>query len=127
MPAIFTTSVNDARGTVEIHFASTRLEHNLSSQQQRVRAYGSAAATKILLRLSQLHAAPDLEAARALPGRCHELHGDRKGQLAITVSGGLRLVFEPVKHPPPQRPDGGLDWGAVTVIRILEVTNYHDD
>lgn len=112
---------------MEIHFANTRLEHDLSSQQQRVRAYGSAAATKILLRLSQLHAAPDLETARALPGRCHELYGDRKGQFAITVAGGLRLVFEPAEHPPPRKPDGGLDWRAVTMIRILEVTNYHDD
>jgi proteic killer suppression protein len=60
-----------------------------------------------------------------LPGSCHELHGDRAGQLAIEVTKGMRLVFKPTDNPPPTKPDSGLDCDAVVAITILEVTDYH--
>lgn len=111
---------------MEIFFSSRRLEDCLSHERDRVREYGAQEARKIALRLTQLRAAPNLETMRSLPGHCHELLGDREGQLAVTVHGGLRLVFAPDEDPPPTKPDGGLDWRTVTAIRILEVTNYHD-
>lgn len=62
---------------------------------------------------------------RTLPGRCHELTGDRKGELAVDLRGPYRLVFEPADNPPPVKEDGGLDWRRVTAVRILEVEDYH--
>lgn len=111
---------------MEIFFSSKKLEDCLSRQPDRVRKYGRTAADKIGLRLTQLLAAPSLDTMRQLPGRCHELQGDREGQLAMTVHGGFRLVFVPAADSPPVKPDGGLDWRTVTAIRILEVTDYHD-
>ena len=63
---------------------------------------------------------------KTLPGRCHELTGDRKGQLAVDVTKNVRLVFEPADEPTPTREGGGLDWEGVKSVRILEVVDYHD-
>ena len=75
-------------------------------------------------RLNELHAASNLECMRELPGRCHELHGDRTGQLSIDVKQPYRLIFEPVGDD-ILKADGGLDWSKVTTIRILEVEDTH--
>ncbi len=72
-----------------------------------------------------MRAAPNLETMRTLPGRCHELHGDRKGQLALDLEHPRRLVFVPANDPVPTRAEGGLDWSRVTVVKILEVVDYH--
>jgi len=63
---------------------------------------------------------------RYLPGRCHELKGDRAGQLAVSLNEPYRLIFEPEHDPLPRTTNGGLDWQAVTAIRILDILDYHD-
>ncbi|MHB1341365.1 MAG: type II toxin-antitoxin system RelE/ParE family toxin [Coriobacteriia bacterium] len=110
---------------MEVCFTTKRLAALLSSDKERTRTYGSDAAKALARRLRQLTAAADLDTMRTLPGRCHELQGHRNGQLAIDITKGLRLVIEPAHDPPPCKPDGGLDWTAITAIRILEVTDYH--
>jgi proteic killer suppression protein len=110
---------------VEIEIATAKLQKTLATEHDRVCAYGPPAAKALGRRLTQLHAAQNLEVMRTLPGNCHELKGDRKGQLAVEVTKGLRVVFRPTEHPPPSRSDGGLDWSAVTAITVLEVTDYH--
>lgn len=112
---------------MEVYFSTKKLANVLSSDKVRTRAFGTDAGTVLARRLSQLSAASELEMMRTLPGRCHELKGDRAGQIAVDVTKGLRLIFEPAHDPPPSKPDGGLDWTAVTAIRILEVTDYHGD
>lgn len=123
--ATFTVSVKHNGVRVEITFSSAKVEQLLATEAARVRALGPEAARLVYRRMVQLHAASDLAAMATLPGRCHELFGDRDGQLAVEVTKGLRLVFTPTDQPPPRKPDGGLDWSAVTAITILEVTDYH--
>jgi len=59
------------------------------------------------------------------PNRCHELTGNRKGTISIDLDGPYRLLFEPINDPLPTLPDGGLDWGGVTAIKILGVEDTH--
>jgi len=59
------------------------------------------------------------------PARCHELTGDRKGQLSVDLKHPYRLIFEPNNDPRPSKPDGGLDWAMVSAVRILEITDTH--
>ena len=67
-----------------------------------------------------------LEDLRNLPqARCHELTGNREGQLSVDLKYPYRLIFEPADKPVPSKVDGGLDWGKVTTIRILEVEDTH--
>lgn len=77
-------------------------------------------------RLDELYDADVLAQIRFLPGpRCHELKGNRAGQLSVDLAGPYRLIFEPADDPVPTKPDGGLDWRRVTAVRIREVTDTH--
>ena len=65
---------------------------------------------------------------RTLPqAYCHELKGNRSGQLAVKLDEGYRMVLEVANDPVPRKPDGGLDWSQVSAIRILKLAeDYHD-
>lgn len=110
---------------MEIGIANNKLQRVLESQRGLQREHGQSCARKTMGRLRDLEAAPCLEDMRTLPGNCHELDGDRAGQLAIEVSGGKRLILEPANNPGPAKPDGGLDWAAVKAVRILALLDYH--
>lgn len=110
---------------MEILFATRRLEKLCNSERQLVRALGQQRAKVLRRRIDQLRAVENLEVMRALPGRCHELTGDRKGKLSIDLDGPYRLLFEPADNPPPVKQDGGLEWRLVTAIQILEVEDTH--
>ena len=75
--------------------------------------------------MDDLEAASCLEDYRNLPGECEELKAKRIGQLSLKLAGGMRLVFTPDHSPPPLKPDGGLDWAAVTAVMIEEIVDYH--
>ena len=111
---------------VDIVFDTERLEKQCSDLRKLTRKYGERQARVIRRRLDDLRAAASLEDFRSLPGRCHELKGDRKGQLALDLVGGDRLVFEPAENPPPAKPDGGLDWPSITSALIKGIEDYHE-
>lgn len=91
------------------------------------REYGQVRARILQRRLDDLRAATVLEDMRPpLPGRCHELTGNREGELAIDLDHPYRLVFCVADNPVPLKEDGGLDWKSVTAIQITEITDYHD-
>jgi len=110
---------------LEVVFATRELEKKLGSDKARRKHFGDETGRRVARRLLELGAAPSLGSLRNAPGRCHELGEDRKGQLAVTITSNYRLVFEPADEPTAQLDDGGLDWSAVTKVRILEVTDYH--
>ena len=64
-----------------------------NSEKLWIKKYGKNCAKKINLRLDDLQAAVNLEILRVLPGRCHELKGDKKGQLSLDLEQPLRLIF----------------------------------
>lgn len=83
-------------------------------------------ARKVNQRLKDLNGADTLAIMRTIPAaRCHELTGDRKGELAVDVSGNYRMIFEPNHDPKPKKDDGGLNWEEVTKIQINEIEDYH--
>ncbi len=64
---------------------------------------------------------------RFLPApRCHELKGNRKGQLSVDLDHPYRLIFKPVEDPIPEKPDGGIDWKKVKSICIVGVEDTHE-
>lgn len=111
---------------MNIIFYDRELAKCVNEYRLLVREYGERRAKIIRRRLSELAAATVLDDLRNLPAaRCHELRGNRRGQLAVDLDHPYRLIFEP-KPPPPRKEDGGLDWQRVTEIVVLEITNYHD-
>ncbi len=111
---------------MEVKFAQQKLAKLCNSERDLTRRFGAEGAKRLAARLAQLEAAPSLDDLRDMPGRCHELVGDRKGSLSIDVHGPYRLVFVPASNPPPSKPDGGLDWSSVDAITVLDIIDTHD-
>jgi toxin HigB-1 len=110
---------------VDVSFRTSALRKVCESDKESRRAHGQDCAKKLVARLADLRAAPSLAELRHLPGRCHELDGSRKGQLAVKLVGGKRLVFEPVDAAAAANDDGGLDWALVEAVRVVEIVDYH--
>lgn len=111
---------------MDIQFESTGAADQFNDLKRLVRLHNVQRAKLIRRRLDDLHAAPDLETMRHLPGRCHELKGDRALQLSVDLDGPYRLIVYPAHNPIPLKPDGGLDWRKVTAVVIKEVVDTHE-
>ena len=93
-----------------------------------VKTFGTIKAKKLKIVLTQLKAAPNLGVfapPMSPPHRCHELTGNRKGQLTVDSGHPYRLVFKPNHNPLPERAEGGLDWKLVTSIEIEGIEDTH--
>ncbi|NWJ95907.1 MAG: type II toxin-antitoxin system RelE/ParE family toxin [Chloroflexi bacterium] len=104
---------------MDITFQTTKLKRVLNDEKQITKIYGLQVAKVLKRRLFELGAAETLKQISPLPPpRCHELKGDRAGQLSVELPQGFRLIFVPTNEPKPLKEDGGLDWSKVTVISI---------
>lgn len=111
---------------MDILFQDHKLEKLFNNDSLLFRKYGTECAKLLKRRLDELRAADNLEILRSLSrARCHELKGDRAGTLAVDAKNPYRLIFEPAHEPVPRKPDGGLDWAQVTIVRVLSVEDYH--
>lgn len=110
---------------MDISFASKKLQRQMTDDKAMQKAFGQL--TKPLrLRLRTLASVDFLaDVPAGPPDRCHQLTGDRSGEIAVWLKENWRLIFVPDHDPVPIRPDGGLDLAAVTAITIIEVTDYH--
>lgn len=110
---------------MNIKFDARRFAKEVNDSRRLVRRHGERRANLIRRRLDELRAASTLEEMRYLPAaRCHELHGNRSGQLSVDLDHPYRLIFVP-EAPVPVRDDGGLDWERVTAIVITGVEDTH--
>ena len=110
---------------MQISFGKRRLQKTCEEHRALQREHGAACAKRVASRLADLEAASSLEDFRHLPGGCHELDGDRDGQLALKLPDGKRLVIRPTADQLPVTDDGGLDWSAVESVEIVEIVDYH--
>lgn len=110
---------------MEISYKNRRLEKQLTDPREMAKSFGPLA-RKVNQRIKDLTDVDNLAIMRTIPAaRCHELTGDRKGELAVDVSGNYRMIFEPYHDPIPKKADGGLNWEDVTKIQINEIEDYH--
>jgi proteic killer suppression protein len=114
---------------LDISFKSTKLEKEFNEGKRLEKVHGSNRAKKIRLRLTELRAASclyDFWPPNSGPPRCHELTGERKGQLSVDLDHPYRLIFVPNHSPIPKKPDGGLDWNQITAIVIIGIEDTHE-
>lgn len=110
---------------MKINFKSKSLERQLTIPKEIQKRFGSMA-KKVNQRMKELKAADNLAVMRTIPAAyCHELKQDRKGQLAVKISGNFRIIFVPDHDPVPSKEDGGMDWQSITIIKVEEVIDYH--
>lgn len=113
---------------MDIRFADGKLEKECNDQRLMLRRHGAIRSRLLATRLAVLSAATclaDIGPPYRGPLRCHELTGDRAGQLSIDLDHPYRLVFVPDHDPRPDRTEGGLDWTRVTRILLLEIADTH--
>ncbi len=109
-----------------IYFRTKKLQKICNSKSYSTRICGPKMASKLQQRLFELKAATCLDdISRKPPPRCHQLSGDREGQLSVDLEHPRRLYFIPANDPIPETKDGGLDWRNVTEIEITEIFNPH--
>ena len=97
-----------------------------SVSREAQRHLGARRGRRLQQRMMELKAATSLEdISRLPPARCHELTGNRKGQLSVDLEHPYRLLFIPANNPIPETEDGGLDWSEVTEIEIIGVVDTH--
>lgn len=111
---------------MDILFKERKFEKQCNRRVELVRAHGDRRARLIRARLDALSAATCLEDLRSVPGRLHELKGDRKGQFSFDLDHPYRLIFVPDHKPVPSAEDGGMDWSRVTAVKILGVEDTHE-
>jgi len=114
---------------LDISFKSNKLMKEFNEERRLKKAHGDLRAAKIKIRMKALRAAStlyDFWPPYKGPERCHELTGDRKGQLSVDLDHPYRLIFEPSNEPVPLKSDGGLDWNQVTEIIIIGIEDTHE-
>jgi len=109
-----------------ICFKTKKLQDICSNRKVAEKKLGHKMAGKLLQRLMELSAADTLHDVSYLPpARCHELAGDRAGQLSVDLEHPYRLLFKVANTPIPRKADGGLDWSVVTEIEIIDIVDTH--
>lgn len=111
---------------MDIVFKDKKLTKLFNDKKRLVKELGADRSTRVQRRLDDLRASANLEVMRTLPGRCHELKGDRAGQLSLDLDHPYRLIFVPVNDPIPRKEDGGLEWSEVTAVKILGIEDTHE-
>jgi proteic killer suppression protein len=114
---------------LDISFKNKKLEKEFNEEKQLVKAHGVPRAKKIRIRMKELRAAVclyDFWPPYSGSGRCHELVGDRKGQLSVDLDHPYRLIFVPNHDPVPFKLDGGLDWKQITAIMVAGIEDTHE-
>ena len=111
---------------MDIVFTDKKFEKQCNAFNLLQRKQGKERAKRINRRLGNLRAANTLAEMKSLPGRCHELTGDRTGQLSLDLDHPYRLIFELANNPIPRKEDGGMDWTKITAVRIIGVVNTHE-
>ena len=115
---IFTKEVKSWQSTaggdvLEIVYRNKKLEKVCTNAHEAEKSYSPQMAEKIHMRIDEITAADTVEMLVQFHiGRCHALHGDRKGQYAMDLVHPYRLIFE-------KRGD------LIQVALIVEIVDYH--
>ena len=110
---------------MDISFGDSKLEKYANDDSKAVKKLGPKRAKIYKSRLDDIKASETLEDVRNLPGKYHELIGDRKGFWACDLDHPYRLIFKPQEDPIPTNEDGQYLWIEIKGIEIAEITDYH--
>jgi proteic killer suppression protein len=110
---------------MDITFSTKKLLKYANDDNFCRKKLGAIGAKRFRQRLEDLEAADNLEECRNLPGKYHELIGDRKGQWACNLEHPYRLIFRPHENPIPQNEYGQYLWIEIEGVEIIEVEDYH--
>ena len=107
---------------MQVVYADKELARCAGDRAYAVRKMGQRRADVYMDRLNDLRGAANLDDLKDVPGRYHELTGNRAGQWACDLDHPYRLIFKPVLNS-----DGNVIGLIVEqTVSILEIVDYHD-
>ena len=99
---------------MEVIFRTNRLRRNYENSSRAARQWGADVGRRYALRINQLYAARDFQAAYNIRSmRLHPLRGSRRGELSIYLTGKWRLIV--------------TKGGSEEQVIVSEVSNHYDD
>lgn len=110
---------------MNIKFDDNKLRKLANDERECKKKLGDKRGKLLLKRLTDLRDAESLEDVRYLPGRYHELTGDRKGQWACDLDHPYRLIFRPQEDPIPTNVAGQYVWLEIVGVEVIEINDYH--
>lgn len=106
---------------MQVVYADKELARCAGDRAYAVRKMGQRRADVYMDRLNDLRGAANLDDLKDVPGRYHELTGNRAGQWACDLDHPYRLIFKPVLNS-----DGNVIGLIVEqTVSILEIVDYH--
>ena len=100
---------------MDISFRNNKLKKCYLLYAKACKAWGEEVGRRYIQRINIIKAARSMDDLYKMPElKCHPLTGDRKGQLAISLTGFYRLIFT-------------VQEGRLTVVTIEEVSKHYDD
>ena len=78
---------------MEMAFQTSTLRKQCEDEKHAIRRLGPTNAAKLRNRLDDIEAADNV--INLIAGKPHHLHRERKGQLSISLAGGMRLIIKP--------------------------------
>ena len=106
---------------MQVVYADKELARCAGDRAYAVRKMGQRRADVYMDRLNDLRGAANLDDLKDMPGRYHELTGNRAGQWACDLDHPYRLIFKPVLNS-----DGNVIGLIVEqTVSILEIVDYH--
>lgn len=98
---------------VDIVFGSAKIRKKCKNPQGKLKR-----------RLDDIRAAESMAVLMKLPGRCHPLGDNRKGQWAMDLEHPLRFIFKPILDEAENNQDR-LQLDKISAIEVIGIEDYH--
>jgi proteic killer suppression protein len=109
---------------LDIDYKTAKLKKLCLASREADKKLGPNSGKKLRTRLADIEAASNV--SELIAGRPHPYTGDKAGLFSLDLHGGDRLLFEPLKKPPPTKDDGGIDWSNVESITVVFIGDPHE-
>ncbi|MCW0484561.1 type II toxin-antitoxin system RelE/ParE family toxin [Gaoshiqia sediminis] len=110
---------------MNITFANKKLKDWANNYALAQKKMGAERAKKYHQRLGDMRDIESFAFIDSLPGRFHQLTGDRNGQWACDLDHPYRLILEPADDPLPRDELGNLILKELRIVDIIEIVDYH--
>ena len=109
---------------MRIEYRTKQLRECAEDTKTAIRVLGAEIAKQYLRRLASIADAKCFASLRDMPGKFHELAGERQGQWSASLNANYRLIITPQKEPCVDD-SGRIDWTQSTDAVIVEIIDYH--
>ena len=112
---------------MNITFADKKLKKFANNNPVAINKMGAIRAKLYQKRLQDMKDAESFSDLENLPGKYHQLKGNRKDQWACNLDQPYRLIFQPGEDPIPKDKHGSQILRELKLVEIIDITNYHKE